>query len=292
MTTTPWPKAMGFLQSSALPCPALQAAGGTGACGVQVQSHPPPPPASRSLLGEGGRPLGSRGGEGRLWPPSWGGAGGGGGAAPRPPAPLGVSLPSVVSGVPPPGHTRAVGVAGRPRASGPVRSPMGQCGGGRGEGGGTPPPSFAPPSSPGRPLRGPLRLRRPGRSRSAVSRQRAGRAGACLGRGAPSSRVQRPLWGGCGAPVSSVCLRPLLGLRGRRGGEWGGHSGPLAPPPDSRGGAGWRSRPRGPAVRWGVALFPRTPLPRTGPSCRPSLGPLVPPAVVARRWPAGGGREC
>ena len=70
-----------------------------------------------------------------------------------------------------------------------------------------------------------------------------------------------------------------------------GASGPLSPPPDGRGGAAWRSRPRGPAVGWGVALFPRPPLPRVGPSYRPSLGPLVPPTVVARRWPAGGGRE-
>ena len=55
--------------------------------------------------------------------------------------------------------------------------------------------------------------------------------------------------------------------------------------------AAWQSRPRGPAIGWGVAPFPRPPLPRVGPSCRPSLGPLIPPAVVARRWPAGGGRE-
>ena len=67
----------------------------------------------------------------------------------------------------------------------------------------------------------------------------------------------------------------------------GGPSGPLAPPPEGRGGAAWRSRPRGPAVGWGVALFPRPPLPRVGSSCRPSLGPLVPPrrrrAVLAGR---------
>ena len=114
--------------------------------------------------------------------------------------------------------------------------------------------------------------------------------GACRGRGPSSARVQRPLRGGCGAAVSSVCLRPLLGLRGR-GGELGGPSGPLARPSDGRGGAAWQSRPRGPAVGWGVALFPRPPLPRAGPSGRPSLGFLVPPAVAARRWPAGGGRE-
>ena len=74
--------------------------------------------------------------------------------------------------------------------------------------------------------------------------------------------------------------------------ERGGASGPLAPPPDGRGGAAWRSWPRGPAVGWEVALFPRPPLPRARPSCRPSLGSLVPPVVSAWRWPAGGGREC
>ena len=55
-----------------------------------------------------------------------GGAGGGGwagrSAAPRPPAKLGVGLPSVVSGAPPLGYTRAVGVAGRPWALGAARS--------------------------------------------------------------------------------------------------------------------------------------------------------------------------
>ena len=85
---------------------------------------------------------------------------------------------------------------------------------------------------------------------------------------------------------------PALGPEWEGGGEWGGASGPLATPPDGRGGgAAWRSRPRGPAIGWGVASFPRPPLPRAGPSCRPSLGPLIPPAVVARRWPVGGGCE-
>ena len=91
--------------------------------------------------------------------------------------------------------------------------------------------------------------------------------------------------GGC-PPARS---RPRVG--GGEG-EWGGPSGPLATPPDGRGGrAAWQSRPRGPAIGWRLAPFPRPPLPRAGPSCRPSLGPLIPPAVVARRWPAGGGRE-
>ena len=97
-------------------------------------------------------------------------------------------------------------------------------------------------------------------------------------------------------------------------GAWGGGGGGAAPPPalgpvwegggggplvpwrrllkaGGGGGAAWQSWPRGPAIGWMVAPFPRPPLPRAGSSCRPSLGPLIPPAVVARRWPAGGGRE-
>ena len=47
----------------------------------------------------------------------------------------------------------------------------------------------------------------------------------------------------------------------------------------------------GASHRLGVAPFPHPPLPRARPSCRPSLGPLVAPAVIAQRWPVGGGRE-
>ena len=133
--------------------PREQAAGGAGARGVQVPPHPPPPPpASRSLLGEGGRPLGLRGGGGLLlWPSSWGGERGGGvgGAAPpppAPPAPSGVDLPSVVSGVPLRGILVPWGLpGGRGRRARPGRPPMGQCGeGGGGEGGGTPQPGSRP----------------------------------------------------------------------------------------------------------------------------------------------------
>ena len=98
--------------------------------------------------------------------------------------------------------------------------------------------------------------------------------------------------GGCGGGVGGPPPRPLSGLSGRGGGSGGG---PLVPwrrlLTAGGGGAAWRSRPRGPAIGWGVAPFRRPPLPRAGPSCRPSLGPLIPPAVVAQRWPAGGGRE-
>ena len=105
--------------------PREQEVGGARARCVHVKLRLPPPPASRSLLGEGGRPLGSVGAEGRrsCGPQAGGGAGGGaGGVALAPPAPLGVGLPSVVSGAPPPGYTRAVGVVGQPWAPGAARS--------------------------------------------------------------------------------------------------------------------------------------------------------------------------
>ena len=190
--------------------PREQAAGGAGARGVRVKPHPPPPPASRSLLGEGGRPLGSGGAEGRSCGPQAGGGergGGAGGAAPPPsvPPPRRASACHPLSPACPPGVYSCCG--GCRAAAGVGRGPVGRqwvSAGRGGEGGGAPPPWFAPPSSPGRPLKGTLRLRRPGRRRSAVGRQRAGRVGACLGRGAPAPRLQRPLRGGCGAAVSSV----------------------------------------------------------------------------------------
>ena len=125
---------------------------------------------------------------------------------------------------------------------------------------------------------------------------------------------RRPFWGGgappgpggaegraCGSPagmgagggVGGAAPPPALGPVWEGGGELGGPFGHLAKPPDGRGGGGaaWQSWPRGRAIGWGVEPFPRPPLRRAGSSCRPSLGPLIPPAVVARRWPAGGGRE-
>ena len=125
---------------------------------------------------------------------------------------------------------------------------------------------------------------------------------------------RRPFWGG-GAPPAlggrrAAPVAPQLGWV--RGGGWGGRPparsracvgggggewgrGPLVPwrrlLTAGGGGAAWQSWPRGPAIGWGVAPSPRPPLPRAGSSCRPLLGPLIPPAVVARRWPAEGGRE-
>ena len=253
--------------------PREQAAGGAGAGGVQVQPHPPPP-RRRPFWGRGGVPLAPGG---RSVAPvalklGGGGTGGGVGGPPhRPPPPRPVGLRPAIRCLwrASPGYTRAVGVAGRPRASGAARSAANGSvrRGGRGGGGNLPAlvraPVFPRPASEGA---APFALSwaPPVRRQSAAGRAGAcGRftGGACRGRGALSARVQRPLRGGCGAAVSSVCVRPLLGLRGR-GGEWGGPSGPLAPPPDGRQGAAWRSRPWGPAVGCGVALFPRPPLPR------------------------------
>ena len=276
-----------------------QAAGGTGARVVQVQPHPPPPPRRGPFWGSGGGVPSAPGGwrAAPVAPKLGGGAGGGGGGGPppRPPAPSVVGLPSVFSGVSPRGILVPWGLpCGRGRRARSVRPPTGQCrGGGGGGGGGAAPPRFAPPSSLDRPLIGPLRLRRPGRRRSPVGRQRAGRAGACLGRGAPAPRVQRPLRGGCGAAVSSVCLRPLMGLSGRGGGEWWGPSGPLAPPPESRGGGGMAlpapaasHRPSGshpspaplhlePDPRAGLRLGPSSPLPSSRGAGRPGAAVRV-----------------
>ena len=102
-------------------------------------------------------------------------------------------------------------------------------------------------------------------------------------------------WGGRPPARSPACV-------GGGGGEWGGPSGPLVMPAVGRGGGAARqSWPRGPAIGWGVAPFPRPPLPRAGFSRRPSLGPLIPwplsrgagrPGVAVRvsgQWLAGCG---
>ena len=104
---------------------------------------PPPPPASRSLLGEGGR---------RVAPVAPKLGGWDGGAAPPPPPPRRASACHPLSAACPPGYTRAVGFARRPRASGAARSAGNgsvRRGGGRG---GSPPalvraPVFSGPAS-------------------------------------------------------------------------------------------------------------------------------------------------
>ena len=258
----------------------------------------PPPPASRSPLGGGASPRLRGGGGPLLWLPSWVGCGGGGGWGGRPPAPLPRRASACLPLPPacPPGVYSCRG--GCRAAAGVGRGPVGRrrvsAAGGGGEGGGGDPPALVrAPVFPG-PASDKAAPFAPSWASPVRCRPAAGRACGRLPRpwcartpGAAAS--SGGVWGRrfFGPPPSA------LGPEWEGGGEWGGPSGPLARPPDGRGGgAAWRSRPQGPAIGWGVAPFPRPPLPRAGPSCRPSLGPLIPPAVVARRWPAGGGREC
>ena len=121
---------------------------GLGAPGRAVcrYSHIPPPRVAVPSGGGGASPRHRGGGGSLLWPSSWGGGSGGGGGwgcrptAPGPPAPSGVSLLSVVSGVPLQGILVPWGLpGGRGRRARPGRPPMGQCGGGGGDGGGEPP---------------------------------------------------------------------------------------------------------------------------------------------------------
>ena len=264
-----------------------------GALGRTVcrSSRTPPPPRRGPFRGRGGVP--SAPGGRRVAPvaTSWGGgAGGGVGGPPHhplSPRPIGCRPAICCLWRAPPGYTRAVGVAGWPRASGAAQSAANgtvrRGGGGEGGGGKAPAlvcaPVFPRPASEGAALFAPSWAppvrHPPAAGRAGACRRFTG--GACRGRGVPSPQVQRPLQGGLrGRRLFGL---PMFALQpeGEGGGEWRGPSGPLAPPPDGRGGAAWRSRPRGPAVGWGVALFPRPPLPRVGLSCRPSLGPLVPP---------------
>ena len=292
--------------------PREQAAGGAGARGVRVQLRPPGRVAVPS--GGGGASPRFRGGGGSalLRPAGRGGSGGGaggggeGGAAPPLPAPLPrrVSACHPLSPARPPGVCSCCG--GRRAAVGVGRGPVGRqwisaAGGGGGEGGCdllalVRTPAFPMPASewvaPFAPSWAP-----PSRGRSA-----AGNVGAC-GRftgGAwraaalAAAAVSPPLgaaassWG-CGAAVSPVGLRPLLG---RGGGRGGGLRSPDAAPRRPRGGglavpAPWGQPSAGGAHSSPAPLHPV----RAGPSCRPSLGSPAPPAVVARRWLAGGGRE-
>ena len=93
--------------------------------------------------------------------------------------------------------------------------------------------------------------------------------------------------GGGGPPP-----RPLSGLCGRGGGGSGG--GPSVPwrclLSAKGGGAAWRSRPRGPAIGQGGRALPPPPSTESRILTQSLSGAPHPPAVVARRWPAGGGR--
>ena len=211
---------------------------GRAACGFSCVS----PRASRSLLGEQGRPSGPGGGGGPALPRPAGQGGGRGGergdSGPRrcpPPScpvgwPVAPSLSPFFSGAPPPWvYTCSRGCRA---AVGAGRGPVGrQCGGG---GGGDllalvrpsaiPGPasewvaSFAPSWVP------PFCCRSAAGNAGVFGRSTGGawHAAALAAAAVSPPRVQRPPLGGCGASVSPARLCPLMG--------WGGGGGgPLVP---------------------------------------------------------------
>ena len=100
--------------------------------------------------------------------------------------------------------------------------------------------------------------------------------------------------GGGGGGATPLALGPVW-EGGGGGGSGGGPSVPWRCPLSAkRGGGGraaWRSRPRGPAIGQGGRALP--PPPSTESRILTQSLPGAPhlPAVAARRWPAGGGRE-
>ena len=194
-------------------------------------SRIPPPPRVAVPSGGGGASPGLRGGGGPLlWLPSWGGCGGGGGrAAPPPPRPVRRQPAFRCPRRAPPGYTRAVGVAGRPRASGAVRSAADGSvrrgeGGGRG---GDPPTLVRDPVFPG-PASDKAALFAPSWV-SPVRRRRA--AGTACGR---LPRPWCPRSPGAAASSGGVWGRRFFGLPpSALGPEWegggGSGGGPLVP---------------------------------------------------------------
>ena len=111
--------------------------------------------------------------------------------------------------------------------------------------------------------------------------------------GGGGPRLWLPSWDGCGgggggAPParSRVCVEG-------GGGGWGGLRSPgdASCRPKRGGGAAWRSRPQGPAIGQGGRALPPPPSTESRILSQSLSGAPHPPAVVARRWPAGGGRE-
>ena len=155
--------------------PREQAAGGAGARGVRVQLRPPPPRVVVPSGGGGAFPRLQGGGGSALLRPAGRRERRGGGPLRRSPpsCPVGCRPAIICPRRAPLGYTRALGVAEGPWASAEARSAASgsvRRAGGRARGGVISSPWFAPPPSPGRPLSGPLRLRRPGRRRSVVGR--------------------------------------------------------------------------------------------------------------------------
>ena len=92
-------------------------------------------------------------------------------------------------------------------------------------------------------------------------------------------------WGGRPPARSRACV-------GGGGGEWGGPLVPWRCLLSAKGGGGaWQSWPRGPAIGQGGRALPPPPSSESRILTQSLSGAPHPPAVVARRWPAGAGRE-
>ena len=112
--------------------------------------------------------------------------------------------------------------------------------------------------------------------------------------GGGGPRLWLPSWGGCGGGGGGGgAPPPALGPVWEGGGRSGG--GALVPwrclLSAKGGGAAWQSWPRGPAIRQGGSALPPPPSTESQILTESLSGAPHPPAVVARRWPAGGGRE-
>ena len=111
--------------------------------------------------------------------------------------------------------------------------------------------------------------------------------------GGGGPRLWLPSWGGCGGGgVGGPPPRPLSGLCGRGGGGVGGR---LWSPGDAscrpRGAGGLAVLAPGASHRPGGRALPPPPSTENRILAQALSGAPHPPAVVARRWPAGGGRE-
>ena len=111
--------------------------------------------------------------------------------------------------------------------------------------------------------------------------------------GGGGPRLWLPSWGGCGGGMGGPPPRPLSGPCGRGGGEWGG---PLVPwgcllSAKGGGGGGLAVLAPGASHRPGGRALPPPPSTEYRILAQALSGAPHPPAVVARRWPARGGRE-
>ena len=114
--------------------------------------------------------------------------------------------------------------------------------------------------------------------------------------GGGGPRLWLPSWGGCGGGGGGGTPLALGPVWEGGGGGVGGvlrfpGDAPCRPKKGGGGRAAWRSQPRGPAIGQGGRALPPPPSTECRILSRSLPGAPHLPAVAARRWPAGGGRE-